>query len=120
MKLKLSQLVETFPAIQAFSSQKLPAKLAFKISKFLGFYTENLQTYDKVRIDKAQELGTLTKDKQGYHFQEPNASLFAKEIEALNSTEVETTLEPMPFSEIENIEIEPKHLFALQGILWKE
>ena len=120
--MKVKTLLETFPAMQVLSSTKLPAATAIKVRKWLKLYKVELTAYDEVRVEKAQELGTLTEDGQGYSFEGENVILFQKEIEALQEVEVEAKDIPalVPFLELGNVEIEARHLDSLLGLVISE
>lgn len=119
-KHKLSELIESFPALQALASTKLPAKISYQVGKFVSIYTKELELYDKVRLEKAKELGTLTEDGQSYQFQGENATIFKTETEELLAVEVEIDREKIKVSDLGEAEIEAKHLAALDGIVISE
>lgn len=120
MKVKLSELIESFPALQALASTKLPAKISYQVGKFVSIYTKELELYDKVRLEKAKELGTLTEDGQSYQFQGENAAIFKTETEELLAVEVEISKEPIKVADLGDVEIEAKHLAVLDGIVISE
>ena len=107
--MKLNQLVGSVQALKELSSLKLPAMLAFKISKVMNEVDEHLKVFESTRTKKLEELGVKEMKKEKgednekftgrYTFKGNNAEKFQKEMEELLNQEVEIKI---PEIKIEN------------------
>jgi hypothetical protein len=62
--MKLNQLVGSVQALKELSSLKLPAMLAFKISKVMNEVDEHLKVFESTRTKKLEELGVKEMKKE--------------------------------------------------------
>lgn len=97
MKLKLADLIKSQDALMELGKQKLPVVLSYKISLILKKVRPELESYEKVRVEKIKEFGEVEKDKDGketgdYSIDRNNKEIwekFVKELEEVGEQELE-------------------------------
>ena len=114
--MKLSQLIEIFPALNVLAQSKLPAKTGYRIAKAINLIRPELAAYDAERIKLATELGTKSEDGQQYQFADDAAKKFMAQMNALTDEDVAITLPTIAPDDLGNVAIEPQHLLALDGV----
>ena len=114
--MKLSQLIEIFPALNTLAQSKLPAKTGYRIVKAINMIKPELAAYDGERLKLCEELGTKTEDGQQFQFETDAAKQFMEQLNALIDEEVDITLPTITPDDLGNLNIEPQHLLALDGI----
>ncbi len=118
--MKLSQLVDAFPAMQALGQIKLPAKIGFRVAKALSLARPEVALYEATRSTLMQGLGTLSEDGKFYVFEGDSGAEFAAQHKAMLNEEVEITLPVLTQEDLDSAVIEPAHLAALYGVLIQE
>lgn len=118
MKLKLNKIADAQPSVVALMNTKLPVGAAFRVARAAKILGEELQAFDKVRLERAAEFGTLSEDGMTYNFEGENTKLFNSAMEALLNEEVDVPFDLIPSGKLgDNLTIEPHHLLALDGVL---
>lgn len=115
--MKLSQLVNAFPAMRALGETKLPAKIGFRVAKALTLARSEITLYEASRTTLAQGLGTLSEDGSHFKFEGDNGVEFTAQHKALLDEEITTIFPSITADEIGDAVIEPSHLIALDGVL---
>jgi hypothetical protein len=118
--MKLSKLIEMFPALNTLAQSKLPAKTGYRIAKAINLIKPELAAYEEQRIKLAESLGTKTDDGQQFKFEDDGAKKFIEQMNALTDEEVEITLPSITPDDLGDVAIEPVHLAALDGVFIKE
>ena len=118
--MKLFQVVEIFPALQALGATKLSAKAGYRIAKAINLVRPEIQAYEEQRIKLAQELGTKSEDGLHFRFEDTAAKTFMEQLNALLDENCTIALPTIAPDELGEIAIEPQHLAVLDGIVIKE
>ena len=100
-KIKLVELVGSVEALNKLAETKLPASVAFSLGKFLKEITTDVDTFNKVKMDKASQYGDPVLDKDGNKTDQVTFSKDGKLTEGGEKFVAE-------MKEIENKEIEVK------------
>ena len=117
MKLKLSQLVLSAPALQRLNAQPVKARIAFTLGKISRLIDPELKAYDEARVKLLKELGIVSDaDPQRYELGD-NAEKFVAELNDLLAQEVEIDFRPVPFADIEKVEISAADVLALDWLI---
>lgn len=115
--MKLSQLLQIFPSIQALGSIKLPINISLRIGLLIASLQTPLKEYDTRRLELYAEFGVLDVAVQQYKLKPELISTFNIQHEKLIAEEVSVTLPEIKLSELGSISIEPVHLATLLGIM---
>ncbi len=118
--MKLSRLIEIFPALNMLSQSKMPAKTGYRVVKAINLIRPEIAAYEGERIKLAESLGKKSEDGQHFNFEGDNAKNFMDQINALTDEEVEITLPTITPEDLGSLSIEPQHLLALDGVFIKE
>jgi hypothetical protein len=109
-------------AIEVLIKQPLPLKTAYKMRNIVKKINSELDTYYSVRKEllnkygKKKSDGSLDIKDDVVQFDDKNLKLFMKDVEELNSIEVE--LDPISIEEIgDSFILSAKDLIILEGIL---
>jgi hypothetical protein len=111
--MKLSQLIEIFPALNTLAGLKLPAKTGFRIAKALTLIKPELEAYETQRLKLAELLGTKTEDGQRYDFSLEASKQFMADMNALTEEEITIVLPTIKPDDLGDVAIEPAALMAL-------
>lgn len=135
MSMKLIEIVSSVESLNKLSETKLPASVAFSLSKFLKSVTLDVENYNKVRGEKVIEYGLPAigadgkqiVDEKGnlqYTFADPvtkelteNGKKFVAELAELENKELDLTIPEVKISDLGKAEIEPKYLVSLQWLI---
>ena len=123
--MKLSQLLEVTPAINALAGTKLPAKTGYRLGKWITLVKAEEAEFHAARNKLLQELGTAGEanadGSMPFSFTAENGKQFVEQQNALSDEEVDTaSLPTITPDDLGSAEIEPHHLAALDGIIIKE
>lgn len=117
MKLKLNDLVASQEALEHLVAEKVPASLAFKISRIVQKVNVELRGYFKARRTLLHRLGTPTADKQ-YRVIPEQQPEFINEMIALLDIEIELSF--MPILEADLPDLSPTDATALWWLVKTE
>lgn len=118
--MKLSQIVECAPALSALAATKLPAKSAYRVAKAINLIKPELTAYEESRLKLAEQFGVKSEDGTSFQFDADGAASFSKGMADLGNEDVDLKLPTVTPDELGDIEIEPMHLAALDGVLIME
>lgn len=118
--MKLSDLLTIVPAMQALTQIKLPAKVSYRVGKAMNMIEPELRAYEKTRGELMRQYGKPHADGMKFTFEGENRDEFVKAMDALVAEEVTTKLPTVTLEDLGDIEIEPAHLAALDGIILVE
>jgi len=92
--MKLQQIVNAEPALSKLLAVSLPAKTAYKLSKFVFKIEPELKIFKEQRDKLIKELGKENEDKTGWQVSAENMPKYVEEITKLSEIEV-----PIEFGE---------------------
>lgn len=118
--MKLSQLLQIAPSLQALGAMKLPVKVAFRVGTALTNVKPVMATFDEARMKLFQEHGTLGEDGQTYTVPAEKVGVFNEQFSALTEEDCTVTLPKIKLSEMGDVSIEPQHLAALSEMFVDE
>lgn len=114
LQVTLADLLNSQGALQALSRQTLPARDAFKLSKIIRAVSQELETFNEVRVKLCEQHGgVFNKETNRYEF--PNgkeAELNAEYIELIKA-EVAIPGQALRITEFSNLIISAGDLLAL-------
>lgn len=119
MKIKLSKLQQSVPSLNILANTKLNLKASYDISKRLKVINDELEIFDKARIDKVKELsgGKLKEDGKSYDIAEEDLKKLNEELKDLLDKEIDINIAPINLADFGNVEIEPAHLLNLDFLI---
>lgn len=109
MTLKLKQLVDNVGALKDLSQTKLPIKISFRVSKLISQVQNELEIYEKQRVEIVKKLGEENPD-GSWQVKVENMPEYNKEVETLGDVDVTIDFEKIKIDELGQIIIEPKNL----------
>lgn len=115
--MKLSDLLQMSPSLQALGALKLPAKVSYRVAKILNKVKPDLTAYEEARMGIFKEMGTPDERGESYSVAPEKMDEFKAAFEALTAEEVTLDLPKIKLSELDSVSIEPSHLAALDSIL---
>jgi len=116
MKIKLSQIFNVQPIIKKLIEQKMPIKMAYKLSKMAKALNSEYEEIEKQRTSLIQKLGEQTGDTGQFQVKEENAQAFIKEFgEFLNGEAVNLDFEKVSLKDLpDDIKMSPQELIAIE------
>ena len=115
--MKLLELTNMLPALNALGNQKIPVKAGYRVAKAINLLKSDLAVYDEQRTKLLQEFGTLSDDKASYNFTGDSGKLFQTAHQQLLDEECTLVLPTIKLSELGELNFEPVHLAALTAML---
>jgi len=122
-ELTLEELFNTKKALDNFMQEKLPVKLAYKIKKLYKQVSEELeileQSKDSLLENYAEkdEEGNFRNNDGYFVISKEHRENFEKELNELNNIKVKISFTPIKEEEIENMEMTPSTLLALEHFI---
>lgn len=111
MKLKLSEILNAFQALNRLAADKMPIKLAYRIQRNIRMIQPELDAFEAARIKLIHDKwGEKQADGPSKVPPEKMAD-FMKEIDELKAEEVEVDIHPLKLDEA--IQITPGDMLAL-------
>lgn len=122
MKITIKDVVDTRITVGELLKQKLPIKIAYRISKLANKLASEYKFYEEKRLELVKEYGEKVKDDEGnetdnIQVTKKNETKFYEELNKIVDLEVEIDYDPISIEELGNIQIEPK---LLNPILFKD
>lgn len=121
MKIELAELENIIVGGKEIIEKELPIKTSFRISRTLKKVQEEYEIYDEKRKSIISKFSK--KDKDGKIIENEgkvtieNTSMFQKEINELDSIEIELDIEKISINDLGEIDISPKALILLDSVL---
>jgi len=120
--MKLKQLVNSVESINALVSQKLPVVVSYKLSLFLKKIQPELSTWDEKKDALIKEYGKIKKDEKGvdtteYEIIKEDVKAFQAKLDTVLEEEIKIDVPEIKINDLGAVEIEPKHLLALDWII---
>lgn len=125
--MKLETVAQIFPSLQALSATKLPAKAGYRIGKALNKVIGEMKEFEAQRIKLAASIGELSPDGGTYLFRKIDPETkevlfdrtdeFNSQFAALLDEEADLDLPTITPDDLGDVEIEPRHLAVLDGIV---
>lgn len=123
MKVKVSKLANAIPSIKFISQQSVPAKVSFRMAKFINVISEELDVLEIARrtiFEKHSTPNAEAGENQETRSIIPNLKeKYEKEMLELFNQEVELNIEPIGINELGGISLPVNHLMALD-FMFKE
>jgi hypothetical protein len=113
MKIKVSKLANSIPSIKFISQQTVPAKICFKLAKFINAISQELDVLEQSRKMIVEKYSFVNKETEQFDIKPENQSQFEKEMLDLFNEEVEISLEPIQITELGGISLPVNHLMSL-------
>jgi hypothetical protein len=105
MNIKLSQLVNSAHVLnKILNSDKLPITDAYQLSKSIKKIQDELQNFDKFRIELIKKYGDETGD-GNYQVKPEYESNFRQEINELLNTDVEIGVNPITLESLSKVNL---------------
>lgn len=118
MQVTVQQIVNGAPALRSLANEKLPARVAFRLSGVLKQVQEHLSAYDEARIQTLENAGcTKREDGTGYEIPEDRHGDIESEINSLLTEEVEIAANPIPLSALDGASLTAQQLMALDWLI---
>lgn len=116
MELKLGQLIGSVDSLKELAATKLSALVSLKLARFLKRVDEELKLYEEARVEAIKKYG-VDKGDGTWEVLPENVSVYQSEMlqlweHAVNFDEVSISL-----ADLEKVNIEPKHLMALDWLI---
>jgi hypothetical protein len=123
MKVKVSKLANAIPSIKFISQQSIPAKVSFRLAKFINAVSEEMDVLEIARrsiFEKYSTVNTEAKENEQSRTIIPELKeKYEKEMLELFNQEVELSIEPIVINELGGISLPVNHLMALD-FMFKE
>ena len=113
MKIKLLKIVNSVNSLKLLTSQQVNAKLAFKLSKILNIIQQELDLFEKTKIQVANKYNITDSSP------EEDKLKFKQEILDLLEEEVEINIDQLSVMEFGNIQITVSNMMTME-YLFKE
>jgi len=118
--MKLTNLVNSLQVInKILNSDKLPIRDAYRLSKSIQKIQEELQNFDKFRIELIKKYGYETGD-GNYQIKSEFENNFRQEIDELLNTEVEIGVSPITLESLSKVNLSAIELSLIDHIIEPE
>ncbi|MAF44189.1 MAG: hypothetical protein Unbinned7913contig1002_29 [Prokaryotic dsDNA virus sp.] len=116
LKVKVKDVVDSFPAMQDLARVNFNAKISFAIAKALRKVTKEVEIYDNTRVKTCKKYGKVDKKSNQYVFPDDKKDVFDKEMDELMNSTIELNgIRQLSIDELGNVQIPPA---ALNGLDW--
>ena len=118
MKAKLSEVLDMKEPLGRLSNEKLPIKIAFKLSKVIKAIDEHLNDINTQRESLFKDLSVEGKDDQKGQLVIPpeNVDEFNKQWGELLGVEVELDFKPISFDDLPDVQLSSQDMLKLSLI----
>jgi len=118
IKVRISDLQNSLPALHILGSAKAPFKVSYDISKRLKAIDAELKEIDSSRVNLIKELSGGKMKEDGVNFDlGDNMPEFVKQYQEILDSEIELNILPLNTDNLANIEISAGHLSTLSFLL---
>ena len=127
MSIKLIEIVNSVEALNKLSETKLPATVAFNLGRFLKEITPDVDTYNKVKRDKASQYGIPVLDKDGNRTDQvtfvkdgvvtEDGKKFVEEMREIEDKEITLKIPEIKIKDLGESVFEPKHILVLSWLI---
>jgi len=113
IKLKLYEVVESYPQLEELVSIDMPIEIGYKLLKIKEKVLSETKLYEIKRLELIKRLGKQTdKKKDIWNVKEENSEEFFKELNKLRDIPVSLEFEKIKLSELGDIVVKPKFLVS--------
>ena len=123
MKLEVHEALQIKRILMPLTEQKMPIKTSYKMMKLISNIEKEGEFFDQ-QLKKLLEEYAIKDDKGQVDFHDGRVAIekgkedtFYKELEELNSIEIEIPELKFSIEELDNLEISPKDLYLLDKII---
>ena len=124
IELKIQDLLNSTDALQKLAKMNLKARLAWQVGKLLKVIDEEIQDFNKTRIEVIKKYGNkdengelITDDKGNCKIEGSNLAIFNKELEELAETKIELQVNRIKISDLEDLDFTPAEMVQLEMFL---
>lgn len=124
IKIKLKEIVNSSEVLRKLAGESLRGRVAFQISKLLKKLEEELELFNKTRLEiikkygEKDENGELKIDENGnIQIKKENTSIFNQEIVDLLDQEIEVNANLIALDDLENINFTPSEIIILMPFI---
>lgn len=124
IEIKVADLVNSVGVLQKLSNMSLKARLAWKVSRLLKAADDEIQEFNKTRIEVVKkygikdENGELVLDDAGNcKIQDEYINTFTQEMNELTSDTIEINANPIGIDEIEELSFTPGEMAQLEPFI---
>ena len=124
IELKIQDLLNSTDALQKLAKMNLKARLAWQVAKLLKVVDEEIQDFNKTRIEVIKKYGNkdengelITDDKGNCKIEGSNLAIFNKELEELAETKIELQVNRIKISDLEDLDFTPAEMVQLELFL---
>lgn len=117
VSVQLGELKNAIGSLRQLSDMKLPAKVAFSVSRSLGKIDEELKLYNEALRKAVEENGGVALDNGTIEFEsKDNEKLFITELTDLNETTVNIDINKVPIDSLDGVELTPGLFMTLHWL----
>ena len=113
MKLKLSQIVESFEAIKRVGNEKMPIKTAWNIQRNMRLIAPEFDAWEEKRAELIKNKYGAKDEKGNFLVTPNNMNVFREEMKTLGDVEIELDIQTIPMDDFK-ADISPADLMALE------
>ena len=120
IKVRLREIIDSTDVLRKLAGESLRGRTAFQISKLLKKLEEELDLFNKTRVEIIKKYGEKddngelkTDDNGNVKIVEESASVFNQEMLDLLNQEIEINANPIALDDLENINFTPAEITIL-------
>ena len=113
MKVKVAKLANAIPSIKYISQQSVPAKVSFKLAKFINILSQELEILELARRNILEKHSKKDEDTENLVIVPEMKEAFEKQMLELFDQEIELHVEEIGINELGGISVPVNHLMAL-------
>lgn len=115
---ELIQIYDNLYKLSERNEVRFPAKVSFCITRNIKMLMPIAEAFELARITILQDYGIEAEDKPGFYKIKPDkAEIAMKELQDLENTEVDLTLQKIKLQDIENLDLSIQDMDALYPML---
>lgn len=115
MKLKYFQIVQTREALDKLSKTKIKIKEAVEVARLIKKISQDLEIYEKQRIELCEKFGTKDEQKNIFTFSDEKLPKFIESMDELGEIETENDYVKVKINS--DIELEAADVIKLENIV---
>ena len=119
----LIELMNARTVLDSLAQEKVSAKLAYHLAKFISATNDDAEHYEKQRNEIILKYALPEEEQKKYtdgqiHFKPENAEPLARELKELGDIEIEQPkTNPFTLDELNEVKLEPRQMFLLLPII---
>lgn len=124
IEIKIQDLLNSTDALQKLSKMNLKARLAWQVAKLLKVVDEEMQDFNKTRIEVIRKYGNkdengelITDEKGNCKVEGENLVSFTKELNELTDTMLSLNVNRLKIKELEELDFTPTEMVQLEPFI---